>query len=131
ELMPREAGITPAQLEAKRAAIDQAWPRVQSMAEQVWGLKMERGPLGIDTRLAHVGAKVAEGQGKADLYHKATFEAYWQRQEDLGDADVLVRIAASVGMDEEAFRAQLEDAELLQSVLAEQAQARRIGIGGV
>lgn len=131
ELQPREAGIDEAALAEKQKQIDAFWPRVQQMAKGVYGLDLKKGRLGVDTRLAHVGAKAAKRLGRGEEYHRKVFEAHWHAQKDIGDPEVLVEIARDAGLDEEAFRQALDDEKLQTEVLGEELGAQRVGIRGV
>lgn len=131
ELNPREAAVTPEQEAAKEAYIAQAWPGVQKMAREVYGLELERGPRGVDTRMAHVGMVVARRFQKEEAYLQQVFAAYWKDGEDVGDPAVLERAAGAAGIPVEAFRAGLDDEGLLREVLAEIEEAYRLGIRGV
>ena len=62
---------------------------------------------------------------------EALFQAYFDRGEDIGDRDALIAIAAPLGLTAEDVRKQLDGAEGLESVQAEDALARRHGINGV
>jgi len=61
----------------------------------------------------------------------ALFRAHFNMRENLGNRDVLLDIAVSVGMHRMAAKAALDDPELEDRVLAEQAQAWDMNISGV
>ena len=61
----------------------------------------------------------------------ALFDAHFQARRNVGDAQVLVDIAASVGIDPDAARAALHDAELDAIVTAGEQQAWDWNITGV
>ena len=61
----------------------------------------------------------------------ALFRAHFNERKPLGDRDVLLDIAASVGLHRVAAKAALEDPELEARVLAEEAQAWDMNISGV
>jgi predicted DsbA family dithiol-disulfide isomerase len=61
----------------------------------------------------------------------ALFRAHFNERRNLGDRDVLLDIAASVGLHRMAAKAALDDAELEARVLAEEAQAWDMNISGV
>lgn len=56
------------------------------------------------TRLAHEGMEFAKEHGKGNEYAHALFTAFFQRSEDIGQAEVLAKIACEVGLDAEEFR---------------------------
>ena len=61
----------------------------------------------------------------------ALFRAHFNMRENLGNRDVLLDIAVNVGMHRMAAKAALDDPELEDRVLAEQAQAWDMNISGV
>lgn len=61
----------------------------------------------------------------------ALFRAHFNQRRPLGDRDVLLDIAASVGLHREAAKAALDDPELEARVAAEQSQAWDMNITGV
>jgi predicted DsbA family dithiol-disulfide isomerase len=87
--------------------------------------------MGISSHAALIGAKFAQAQDKGSQYHDAVFRAYWQRANDIGDADVLIEIAQSIGLEREAFRAALQDEEYEAQVEADIEEAYHYGLTGV
>lgn len=61
----------------------------------------------------------------------ALFRAHFNERKPLGNRDVLLDIAASVGLHRAAAKAALDDTELEARVLAEEAQAWDMNISGV
>lgn len=61
----------------------------------------------------------------------ALFRAHFNERKPLGDRDLLLDIAAGVGLHREAAKAALDDPELEARVLAEEAQAWDMNISGV
>lgn len=61
----------------------------------------------------------------------ALFKAHFNYRKDLSDREVLLDIAASVGLHREAAKAALDDAELEARVVAEERQAWDLNISGV
>jgi len=132
ELQPQEAGpFDPDALAEKKRQIDAYWPTVQRIAQEQYGLQLKQAELGIDTRLAHIGAKVARNLGKEDAYHAEVFQAHWIARRNISDPEVLVEIASRLGLDADAFRQGLQDDTLHAEVLGEELGAQQIGIRGV
>ena len=104
---------------------------MEKVAREEYGLELKQGRLGVDTRLAHIGAKVARDLGQGDAYHVKVFEAHWTEQKDISDPAVLGEIADEIGLDADAFRQALADQELFAEVLGEELGAQQIGIRGV
>jgi predicted DsbA family dithiol-disulfide isomerase len=78
-----------------RARIEAAQPRLLKIAREQYNLELNRGPLGIHSRSALIGAN-RQQRAKAQ-YHDAVFRAYWQRANNI-DVDVLAEIARSIGL---------------------------------
>ena len=64
-------------------------------------------------------------------FDEAVFEALWQDGRDIGDEDVLVDVATSVGVDAETVRAALDDEELRSEVREQFEAAQQQGVTGV
>jgi predicted DsbA family dithiol-disulfide isomerase len=113
------------------ARIKATEPRLIKMAREQYNLELNRGPMGIYSRSALIGAKVAEAQGKGPQYHDAVFRAYWQRANNIGDVEVLAEIAHSIGLEREAFLAALQDERYSAQVDADIDEAYSYGLTGV
>jgi len=61
----------------------------------------------------------------------ALYAAYFEHGRNIGDVEVLVDIAGSLGMDEANIRERLAGDEAVEDVEADVAQARAIGVRGV
>ena len=57
-----------------------------------------------NTRLAQELAKWAEAQGCGEAFHRATFRAYFVEGKNIGKVNVLVSIAAMLGLSGESAR---------------------------
>jgi len=82
-----------------------------------------------NTRAAH--ALVALAGDRADAVVEAIFAAYFERSEDIGDFDVLVRIAQAAGLEPDATRARLAAGEGFEAIATEEEAGRGMGITGV
>lgn len=102
-----------------------------AMARERYGLEINSGPFGIDSRPALVGAKFAEARGVGEAYHDAVFRAYWQDARNIEDVAVLAELATAVGLDRDSFLAALDDPAYQQAMLADVQQAFQYGLSGV
>ena len=59
------------------------------------------------------------------------FAALWEDGRDIGDAELLLELAAEAGADPEAVRSALEDERLREEVRERFTEARRHGVTGV
>ena len=64
-------------------------------------------------------------------FDEAVFDALWQDGKDIGDADVLVELAADAGLGTEEVRSALDDDALRAELRERFAEAKRDGITGV
>ena len=70
------------------------------------------------------------GEG-ADAFHRAVFEAYFERLEDIGQVDTLVRIAETAGLPGEELRQALEGEVYRERVEEAVEGARAAGVRSV
>ena len=101
------------------------------MARERYGLEINPGPFGINSRPALVGAKFAAAQNAGAAYHDAVFKAYWRDGRDIGEPDVLVEIASQLDLSGPAFHTALSNPFYDQAVTTEIDQARQYGLSGV
>jgi predicted DsbA family dithiol-disulfide isomerase len=108
-----------------------AWQNsVLPLAERL-GVVMRLPPLQPRSRRAHEAAKWAGAAGRFDEYNQAVFRAFFEDGEDIGDPEVLVRLATDLGMDGEGLRAALDSRQHEAAVLADEREAERLELGGV
>jgi predicted DsbA family dithiol-disulfide isomerase len=69
--------------------------------------------------------------GKVDMVIEDLYEAYFEHGQDIGDLEVLLRVAESHGLDVQILRMGMLDAETQARVFHEVEQAYRLGIQGV
>ena len=126
----RPAGSPPvsaqhqARIEASRGALERR-------AREEYGLELNIGPFGIDSRPALIADKYAEAQGKGAEFHKAVNHAYWQEARSIADSAVLQAIAEQVGLNVENFDEVLKDTEYDDAVSADIDLAREYGLSAV
>lgn len=113
------------------ARIEATKPRLVKIAREHYSLELKRGPMGISSRAALIGAKYAEAKSFGAPYHEAVFRAYWQHAANISDLDVLAEIAQSVGLDRDAFLAALKDERYAAQVEDDIEQAYQSGLTGV
>jgi predicted DsbA family dithiol-disulfide isomerase len=128
ELRPRGSPPMPPEY---RARIEAGQPRLLAMAREQYGLAINSGPFGIDSRPALIGEQYAMTQGCGNAYHDAVADAYWLQAQSIDNREVLADIAASVGLERTAFLLALDAPEYNQAVDAEIAWAHANEISGV
>jgi len=88
-------------------------------------------PLVPRTRKAHELAKFAAGKGVERAMREALFAAYFGQGRDIGRVDVLVELAAGLGLDPTEAHVVLDVDTFADAVAADAALARRLGIAAV
>lgn len=114
-----------------RARIEAARPRLLATARAQYGLELDPGPFGINSRPALIGSKYAEAQGVGAAYHQAIFESYWLEGQDISDTAVMTAVAESVGLAREPFLAALDAPQWADAMFADVQQAYSYGLNAV
>lgn len=83
------------------------------------------------TRKAHEAAKFAEAKGVGREMREAVWSAYFRDGRDVGRIDVLVELGVALGLDATEMKVVLDVDSMAGAVAADEALARRLGIGAV
>ena len=83
------------------------------------------------SRLAHEAAKWAGKQFRFDEYNLAIFSAFFEHGKDIGDIEILKKIAVDLKLDEESLHISLENGEFTEIVLADENEARQVGVKAI
>ncbi|EMR03453.1 DsbA family oxidoreductase [Cesiribacter andamanensis] len=83
------------------------------------------------THLAFEGFQYAREQGKGEAYTLRMFEAFFKEDEDIGDIDILTRLAGGLGLDGAAYRQALEERRYREAHQQELESSYRLGIRAV
>jgi len=97
----------------------------------VEGLPYGRRTHTYNSRLAQELAKWADSQPGFEAIHGALYRAYFVDSRNIGDPDVLIDVAQSVGLPADAAREVIEKRRFKEAVDADWKLARRLGITGV
>jgi predicted DsbA family dithiol-disulfide isomerase len=84
-----------------------------------------------NSRAALQLAELARDRELHGPMHDRLMDAYWARGEDIGDADVLRRHAAAVGLDPEEVEEVLAGDRYVDRITASTQEAVSIGVNGV
>lgn len=128
QLRPKGAPPLPPEYLAR---IESSRPQLYATARQQYGLDMNPGPFGIDTRPALIGAKIAEANGVGAQYHDLLMRSYWQNAAKIDDLDVLSGLAAEAGLTQETFQQGLLDEMYNLQVQEDIDTAVAYGLNGV
>ncbi|HEU4341135.1 MAG TPA: DsbA family oxidoreductase [Candidatus Binatia bacterium] len=103
---------------------------VYPLAAQM-GVDIKLPPVQPRSRRAHQAAHWARRHGKFREYNDALFRAFFQRGEDIGNTDVLARLASDIGLAGDDLREALDNDLYLENVLADEREAKKLGLRGV
>jgi predicted DsbA family dithiol-disulfide isomerase len=95
------------------------------------GLPYGKRTMTYNSRLAQELGKWAESQPGGEAIHDALFRAYFVDAKNIGDPEVLVSIAQSVGLDAQKAREVLEKRTHKAAVDADWEKSHRYGVTGV
>lgn len=95
------------------------------------GMTLRLPPVQPRSRRAHAATRWARSQNRFDAFHEAVFRAFFEDGQDIGDVDVLVRLADGLGLDGGALRGALLAERYEPVVLAEEERAGHLGLRGV
>jgi predicted DsbA family dithiol-disulfide isomerase len=95
------------------------------------GLPYGRRTHTYNSRLAQELGKWADTRPDGEAIHDALYKAYFVEARNIGDPDILVEIAQSVGLPGEEARAVLTERRFKDAVDADWAKSRQWGVTGV
>jgi predicted DsbA family dithiol-disulfide isomerase len=95
------------------------------------GLPYDRRTHTYNSRLAQELGKWADTQPGGEAIHDKLYQAYFVDRRNIGDIDVLVEIARSVGLPAEEARAVLAERRFQDAVDADWERSHRYGVTGV
>jgi predicted DsbA family dithiol-disulfide isomerase len=84
-----------------------------------------------NSRRAQELAKWAESKGKGDLFHDAVFRAYFVEGKNIGDPEILITLAKSIGLADEEARSVLQSRKFKDAVDGDWSRSYSLGITGV
>lgn len=126
-----EEGVTLAKLFAGRGVdVDQVLDRLAAKAEEL-GLPFNRPPVTYNSRRAQELGKWVEEQGRGEEYHRAMFETYFVRAENLALWPVLERVVRSLDLDPDQAKRVLDNGEYAAAVDRDWQYSRRVGVRAV
>ncbi len=103
---------------------------VYPMAEAL-GMKLRLPPVQPRSRKALEAAEFAREKGLYDEMHNALFRAFFEDGRDIGDVEVILDVAAPVGLDLSELRMALAEDRYTEKVLADEELSRKLGVSSV
>ena len=110
--------------------IDKVMDRLQQVAAEE-GLPLGERKYTYNSRLAQELSKWAEYEGKGSEFHHTIFNSYFARGQNIGQEDILVEAAESVGLSGKGAREVLEKRSFKEAVDMDWIMARSMGITAV
>lgn len=104
------------------------WPEALTELAAAAGVELRPGGVPARTRKAHEAARLAEAKGVGREMRRAIYAAHFRDGRDIGRIDVLVELAAGVGLDLSETKAVLDIDTHAAAVERDEALARRAGI---
>ena len=125
------AGITLEELFAGRGYNIESMNAQMKQRMEAEGLPYGQRKMTFNSRLAQELAAWADAQQGGDRIHQAIFEAYFVNGDNIGDINILVQTAESIGLSGDAARAMLNQRSFRATVDDDWAKSKRYGITGV
>jgi predicted DsbA family dithiol-disulfide isomerase len=110
--------------------VDAMYSRMKSLMDAE-GLPYGRRSHTYNSRLAQELGTWADTQPGGEAIHDALNKAYFVEGVNIGDPDLLVEIAESVGLSRDTARAVIEERRFQSAVDADWAKSRQYGVTGV
>ncbi|SFJ17100.1 DsbA family oxidoreductase [Thermoflavimicrobium dichotomicum] len=98
----------------------EGWKTVILPYAKKWGIDMKLPPFSPHpyTHLAFEGFQYAKEHGKANEYNDRVFTAFFQEGQNIGEIDVLTKLASEIGLNAEEFKNALETRKYKDTHLA-------------
>lgn len=96
-----------------------------------FGLNLRPGPIGINTRLAHIATAYASSIGRGDSFHLLVMNHYWLDGHSIESPRDIHRLAELAGLDPLGVTSALENPRFADLVDADRQEADRFGLQGV
>ena len=95
------------------------------------GLIMRPPPRTPNTMYALEATEYAQQHGKFMEFHHAAYKAFWEDRQDLGELEVLHKVAHEVGLDGDEMVKSLEEKTYADAVMGQYQEALKYGISGI
>jgi predicted DsbA family dithiol-disulfide isomerase len=94
-------------------------------------MNLKRPPVQPRSRLAHEAAKWADKHNRFAEYNLALFRAFFEHGENIGDIEILKGLASDLKLDAKSLHTSLENGVYTPMVLADEHEARQVGVRAV
>ena len=94
-------------------------------------MNLKRPPVQPRSRLAHEAAKWADKRNRFAEYNLALFRAFFEHGKNIGQIEILKGLASDLKLDAKSLHTSLEKGVYTAMVLADEHEARQVGIRAV
>ena len=94
-------------------------------------MNLKRPPIQPRSRLAHEAAKWADKHNRLEEYNLALFRAFFEQGKNIGDIEILKGLASDLKLDAESLYISLKNGDYTAMVLADEHEARQVGVRAV
>lgn len=126
---PKEGALTD-ELPFPEGYLEAAFANVKRLADED-GIPLKFSDKLPNSRLALSISEFARKKGKFEDFHKLVLNAYWLQGKDIGDKNLLLDIAESIGLDKKEIELYLNSDEPRQALQESFKEIRSHGINGV
>jgi predicted DsbA family dithiol-disulfide isomerase len=127
--IPKEGAMVD-KLSFPREYLEMAMANVKRLADED-GITLKYSTKLPNSRLALFFSEYARINGKFDQFHKLVFDKYWKEGEDIGDLNLLLDLAESVGLNREELQSYIKSDHPLNELKKSSYELGRYGINGV
>ena len=94
-------------------------------------MNLKRPPIQPRSRLAHEAAKWAGKNNRFEEYNRALFRAFFEHGKNISNIEILKGLASDLKLDAEALHLSLKNGDYTAMVLADEHEARQVGVRAV
>ncbi|MHA1912810.1 MAG: DsbA family oxidoreductase [Promethearchaeota archaeon] len=123
-------GASVSKLQFPKGYLEMALANVNRLAKED-GIELKFSDKFPNSQLALIFSEFAKKAGKFDEFHKMVFEAYWKEGKDIGDPNLLLNLAESIGLNIEELQEYSKSDEPLKILKQSNYELGRCGINGV
>jgi predicted DsbA family dithiol-disulfide isomerase len=123
-------GATAEELPFPKEYLKQVFENVRKLAAED-GLDLKFSGIMPNSRLSLFISEYARKNGKFDEFHKLVLDSYWIEGKDIGDKELLLNLAESIGLNKNEISDYLNTDEPLEKIREALFELRSYGINGV
>jgi predicted DsbA family dithiol-disulfide isomerase len=127
--IPKE-GIITEKLSFPKGYLEMVMANVQRLADED-GITFKLSKKLPNSQMALYISEFAKKNGKFDEFHKLVFDSYWKEGRNIGDMDLLLDLAESVGLDKNEIMDYIESDDPSNKLKEASFELGRCGINGV